>query len=197
MLLSFLIPTIIGREAKFQSLIDTISKQIHGLGYIDIKYCKDNKEMSIGAKRQVLLNQCEANYFVMVDDDDSLPEYYVSEILSALQFNPDCVTYREAVMNGGRHIETADHSNKYKKWGNKTGSFDYVRTPFYKDVIKTYIGKKIGFKNIRYGEDIDFANRLKSSGLIVNEVHLNKIMYYYNAPNPLSPKEHNKRYGIR
>lgn len=194
MILTILIPTITGREAQFEELTAHLYNQI--TTGVDIKYYRDNKELSIGMKRQVLLNNCEAEYFVMIDDDDTTSETFIEDILQALETKPDCVTYQEQInLIGG--TQTANHSNKYEVWGNNHDGYSYTRTPFYKDVIRTNIAKQIGFKDVRYGEDHDFATRLKASGLIKTEVHIDKPMYIYNAPKGLSAREHKLRYGIK
>lgn len=198
-MLSFLIPTVDGREAEFERLCDEILRQMSENGCLDemfILVAKDNKEATIGAKRQSLLDDCETDYFVMIDDDDMIAPYYIKEVIPFLK-DVDCITYQEAIYKNGKHTETADHSNKYRSWGGIKNGFAHVRTPFYKDIIKTSIAKKIGFSDMRYGEDNDFSFRLKQSGLIRKEHHIDKIMYIYNAPSALKPSEHNKRYGIR
>lgn len=185
-LLSVLIPTITGRESLFDALLSTIPDNV------PVVFCRDNKEMSIGSKRQLLLDSCDTEYFVMVDDDDSLALDYFSTIIPFLAQKPDCICYLEDI--SGK--QTAIHSNRFDGWGIGNG-YHYYRTPFYKDVLRTDIAKQIGFKDMRYGEDADFADRLKKSGLIKNEIFIDKKMYFYAMPNTLSRHEHNKRYGIK
>ena len=118
-MLSFLIPTVKGREHMLSKLVATIKGQIEALkawDKVEIVICGDNKEMSIGSKRQQLLNDCKTEWFVMIDDDDTISDYYLKEALEALKSNPDCVTYYESIITNGRK-EIADHSNKYSEWG--------------------------------------------------------------------------------
>lgn len=185
--LTILIPTIQGREAQFDALVDSLNAQ----GFTNIVHLKDNKEISIGAKRQLLLDKCETDYFVMIDDDDSVAPNYIARISQALLCTPDCVTYLESV-NGN---QVACHSNVWNAWGNNKEGFTYVRTPFYKDVLRTDIAKKIGFKDMRYGEDHNFSIRLKQSGLIKTEIFINELMYFYSAPPSLTTLQHKARYG--
>lgn len=195
-MLSILIPTVKEREHMLNSLIAKVKSQIPKRGLVEIVIYPDNREISIGAKRQQLLEACTTEWFVMIDDDDTISDYYISEALKALKSNPDCVTYYEAIITNGRK-EIADHSNKYSDWGGGRLIFSCVRTPYYKDIIRTSIAKQIRFKDMRYGEDHDFSKRLKQSGLIKSEVHIDKEMYIYNMPSGLKPEEHKKRYGIK
>ena len=193
-LLSIQIPTILGREAQYEKLFTYLNKQIELHPEIEIISLKDNKELTIGKKRQLLLESTEAEYFVQIDDDDSVPEYYIHEVLKALESRPDCVGYLESViMNGQQKI--ACHSNIFNDWNQNEKGYDYVRTIFCKDIIKTDLAKKIGFSDIRFGEDHDFAKRLKNSKLLIDEYFINKIMYYYSH-NSLTTEQHKQRYGL-
>lgn len=191
-LLSIQIPTIVGREEKFNKLYNYLLNQIGN--NIEIISIKDNKELTIGAKRQQLLDMCDAEYFVQIDDDDSVPDYYIEEVLKALESKPDCVGYLESViMNGKQTI--ACHSNAFEDWGNNKNGYEYVRTIFCKDIIKTSLAKQIGFPDLRFAEDHVFAQKLKHSGLLKTEIFINKIMYYYSH-NTLTHEQHKQRYGL-
>lgn len=197
MLLSLLIPTTIDRRPMFICLLERLKRLCNGVEGVEIMYCEDDKEMTIGAKRQHLIESANGEYAVQVDSDDDISNYFISEIMTALKENPDCVTYLEAIYTNGKHTQTACHSNKYQRWANNQDGYQFVRCPFYKDVIRTSIAKQIGFKDMRYGEDNDFSLRLKQSGLIKTEVHIPRVMYIYNAPAPLTSKQHRERYGIK
>lgn len=191
--LAILIPTIVGREKQLSKLIDSLNAQIGSYADIAVQIACDNKELSIGSKRQQLIDNCEAKYCVQIDDDDAVTYNYISTILNAIKSNPDCITYLESV--DGNKI--ACHSNVFDKWANNLCGYQFVRTPFYKDVIRTEVVKAIGFNDLRYGEDHDFSIRLKQSGLIKTEVHINEVMYHYNSPGNMTPKQHKERYGIK
>lgn len=199
MILTIAIPTIVGREYVFGALLDTLYFHIHrneAQDKVEIISFKDNKEMSIGAKRQKLLDMAVGDYIFMVDDDDYLPAYFIPEVLAALQ-DPDidCIGYlEECMMNGQRRI--ACHSNRFEDWADNKEGYDYVRTIFYKDVIRTSIARQISFENIRYGEDNAFAKKLKASGLLKKEAFIDKIMYHYKF-NTLTPEQHKERYGLK
>lgn len=190
--LSICIPTIDGREVEYNKLLDNLSAQ--KTDSVEIVTLKDNRQISIGNKRQSLYNMCAGEYAVQIDDDDSVPTDYVSTVLKLLEVSPDCIGYLERVDNKGVY-QLACHSNRYLDWGNNKDGYAYTRTIFYKDVIRTDIAKTIGVKDMRYGEDHDFARRLKASGLLKTEVFIEKIMYFYAAPT-LTAATTKERYGI-
>jgi glycosyltransferase involved in cell wall biosynthesis len=180
MILSILIPTIVGRENKFESLISSLQNQVVDNGVVEICYLKDNKEISIGSKRQKLIENCCGDYVVFIDDDDTVSSNYVGNILDATSLNPDAVGFKIQCMIDGKGPFVASASNKWDDWAENKGGFKYVRTPYQKTPIKRDIALQIGYNDMRYGEDYDYSKRLKQSGLIQSEVFIDEVMYFYN-----------------
>jgi hypothetical protein len=180
MILTIGIPTIHEREHQFNQLFNKLQNQkilIQNPDAVEIIYIKDNREISIGAKRQKLLEQANGDYFVMIDDDDDITDDYIFSILKAITPETDSVGFEIECF--GTSGKTASASNRWNDWGDNVGGFDYVRTPYQKTPIKTSIAKIIGYKDIRFGEDYDFSKRLKDSGLIKNESYIPKVLYFY------------------
>lgn len=159
---------------------------------IEVISIQDNKEMSIGEKRELLYKRASGIYSLQIDDDDSIADNAIELILEAIKQEPDCITFRENCMMNGKYY-TCNHSLKYNDWADNFDGFDFVRTPFYKDVIKTSIAQSVPFQHIRYGEDHAWSRDLKP--YLKNEVHIDKEIYYYIHNS--KPEEHNERYGIR
>lgn len=176
MKLSILIPTIESRRDTFENLYRFLEGQCFGKD-VEILFERDNKEISIGKKRQILLERASGEYVTFADDDDWLSDDYVDLILSAIEFNPDCVGFQ--IECSGTEGKTADMSNKYADWADNVNGFDYVRTPYQKTPTKREIALQIGYKDMRYGEDYEYSKRLKESGLIKSEMYIGKVLYYY------------------
>ena len=160
---------------------------------IEVISCFDNKEMTIGEKREILYKEANGLYSWQIDDDDAISPDSINIILNAIKENPDadCITFRENCMINGKYY-SSNHSLKYDDWGENQDGFDYVRTPFYKDVIKTDIAKSVPFEHIRYGEDHAWARALKPH--LKNEIHIDQELYFYIHNS--KPEDHNERYGI-
>lgn len=194
MKLSILICTIEGREDKFETLLTSIKKQmlLDYVGKVELLKKIDNKEISVGEKRQYLLNRAEGDYIVYIDDDDAVADDYISSILKAIEQNPDCIGFKiECNMEGTKHKAIA--SNIYDDWCENIDGFKYCRTIYHKTPVKREIALQIGFKDMRFGEDYDYSKRLKQSKLLKTEVFIDKYLYFYNYKyeNP------NTKYGIK
>ena len=209
-LLSILIPTVVGRENELSKLLGLLSKYApldvksnlkkNNFDYTGTKYdledveiivVKDNKQNTIGAKREYMYSLANGLYSQMTDDDDELAPNAIELILNAIESNPEipCITFREKCMMNGVY-KSSNHSIRYSQWMDNQDGFDYVRSPFYKDVIRTDIAKSVPFPHIRYNEDEQWSKALKP--FLTDEIHIDEELYHYiyNETN------HNERYGL-
>lgn len=203
-LLSILIPTVVGREREIDALLwGNIQKQVDftiGIiggnyvsdpGPVEVFWCCDNKEMTIGEKREHLYSVANGIYSWQIDDDDDISPDAIRLILDAVKWGTDCITFKEKCVINGKYY-SSDHQLQYDDWAENVNGFDYVRTPFYKDVIKTEIAKSVPFEHIRYGEDHAWARALKPH--LKTSYYINQELYYYIHNS--KPEDHNERYGI-
>lgn len=198
MLLEIQIPTIETRVPQFEELTESIYKQIkeHKLqDKVSITFCRDNKEMSIGAKRQKMYQESKALFTVQVDDDDRLVEDYCPVMVEHIEKYPsiDAFGYIEDILQDPATGKPtyALHKNDFNDW-NKVDDV-YHRTLFMKDPIRTEICKQVPVTDRRFGEDHLWANHLKQSVLIKTAYFINRKMYIYRY----KYQPHNEKYGIR
>lgn len=190
-LLSILIPTTPERQVEFYRLtkrIDFLSKEYA----IEIIVDSTGKGMTIGEKRERLYKAANGLYSWQIDDDDGIADNAIELIIGAIKSNRKipCITFRERCMMNGEY-KTSNHSIKYDKWQDNFDGFDYVRCPFYKDVIRTDIAQSVPFPHIRYNEDEQWSMAVKP--LLTDEIHIDEELYYYIY----EPKDtHEERYGL-
>lgn len=177
MIWSILIATIESRKAQLDVLLAHLEVQkIEG---VEIITMSDNRQMSIGAKRQKMLEMCTGDYVCFIDDDDTVPDNYISSIMKGISEGVDCIGF--LVMLTGWHPTPTlcSLSNKWDGWHDNRGGYKYVRCPNHLSVIKRDHCLKIGYKDLRGAEDSDFSLRLKASGLCKTEHFINEVMYHY------------------
>jgi hypothetical protein len=165
-------------------LVENVQNQIDDLGVTDqveILTDIDNREVSIGVKRQRMHERAKGEYVVSIDSDDAIMTDYIAEIWRAIKEQPDCITFE--ISCSGTKGKRANVSNNYPDWKDNFDGFDYVRLPYHKVPIKRSIALQIGFIDLRYGEDYEFSKRLKKSGLIQTEYHIAKPLYHYKFRN--------------
>lgn len=190
-LLSILIPTVKEREHEFDSLWWDLVLQIQDYrDLVELGYLCDNKEMTIGEKRNKLYDMATGLYSIQIDDDDQMAPGWVAKVIKAMKTKPDCITYQEKCIIDGKYF-SSNHSLRYGDWWEKVDGFDYVRTPFMKDVIKTEICKSVLVPHTRFGEDHAWSRLLKPH--LSSEVHIDEEIYHYIH----NSTPHLERYGIK
>src|SRR5690606_28377306 len=110
--LSILIATTRDRREMFKLLFFEFHKQSQDKP-VEVLYEEDNKEISIGAKRQKLLERAKGDYIVFFDSDDWPMPYYVDYILEALERKPDCVGFLIHMTTNGKKPQVCCHSLRY------------------------------------------------------------------------------------
>jgi glycosyltransferase involved in cell wall biosynthesis len=135
--------------------------------------------MSTGEKRNKLIESAEGEYFCFIDDDDEVPEYYVSEILKATESKPDVISFIGYMTTDKRNRQdfTIKLGSDYITKNNHHYRFPNHLCAFKRDLVKH---RKFPHTNI--GEDYLWAVGLQP--LLKTEVHINKVMYIYDFISP-------------
>jgi hypothetical protein len=194
---AILIATIETRKPQFEKLRSFIQSQIVKnslIGQCEIVQISDNKEISVGLKRQRLLELANSNYVAFIDDDDWVSDDYLKMIVNSIDLHaPDSIGFLIRCTFDGSSPIMAKASNKYADWAEDIDGYKYVRTPYHKTPIRRDLAVQIGFKDIRYAEDHDYSRRLKAASLIRKEDFIDSPLYYYSYvhENP------NTKYGLQ
>jgi glycosyltransferase involved in cell wall biosynthesis len=191
MILSILVPTTIERSKVFNRLLHEIKRQIKPFKkQIEILSLCDNKEMTIGEKRNKLYQMAKGKYSWQIDDDDWIHPDAIEKIMKAVENDSDCITFSEVVIFDGKRLENSNFSLKYVDWADNQDGYNHVRIPFFKTPIKTEICRLVAVKDIRFAEDHEFARSINP--LLKTETHIDDYLYWYlHYSTPF-----NERYGI-
>ncbi len=174
--LSVLLATVTARADLFALLHAHLSKQAEGKP-VELVVACDNKEISIGKKRDNLLKEAKGDYVCFVDDDDWCADTYIDDILEAIATDPDCVGFEIHCTQNGRNPRRAITSMRYREWGSNIDGYHYVRSIYHKSPVKRELALQVGFKDLRYAEDKLFSNGIMQ--LVKTEVFIKKVLYYY------------------
>jgi len=175
--LSILICTTPERESMFKELFAELNKQaIQAGGGIQILYDDSPKgTVTIGEKSNRLLRLSKGEYVCRFDSDDWPSENYISEILKAIEKQPDCIGFKiDCDMEGVK--KTAASSIKYD-WKDNIDGYDYVRSIYHKTPVKRDIALQAMFPDKSFGEDYEYSMRIKP--LLKKEIFIDKVLYYY------------------
>lgn len=178
--LSILICTIPSRQASFGRLITELRSQMlvyaPEVGIIS----NASAELSIGAKRNWLLDKADSDYVAYIDDDDMIFENYIDLLMHAAYSDCDCASLKGIITFDGKGDKVFEHSIKYKEWRTVVGKeVTYERYPNHLNMIKSSIAKQFKFPEINHGEDADWSTQIHKSGLLKKEFYIPDIIYYY------------------
>ena len=183
---SVLIPTIPGRELKLQTLVASIRDKVLRIApEIRLEICLDfdNKESSIGTKRQRLLDRAQGKYLCFIDDDDEISDAYVEDVLEMIRGN-----FHTMRLRGRMGQYTFVHSTSVKLTDPMATAELFQRPPNHLNPMLADIAKLIRFKNVTYGEDLDWTISLCRTGFLQTEYRSeDRIHYIYNTSEPIHP----------
>lgn len=178
--LTIAIASITKRAKQLQVLIEGLNSQAKNFP-VEILILTDNQKISVGKKRDRLINLSQGKYIAFVDDDDRIAADYLPLIFDACAQNPgvDCVTFDSLVTWTGYDGFIA--SKKPCSFGLKNQFQDlpdrYLRTPNHLCAIRRELALKESHEDANWGEDrwweLNLLPHLKT------EYHIDKILYYY------------------
>lgn len=173
MKLSILICSLEERKDLLNRLLDCLNKQ--KTDDVEIIVETDNGKLSIGDKRNLLLNKATGDYVCFIDDDDLVSDKYISLILKALENTPDCV--------GISGLWITHEPDRIINWSKKYAGFNRIKDTYFIGAnhitpVKASIARTIGFKSRNIGEDQDYGLRIRKY-LNTEEIIKEPIYYYY------------------
>jgi glycosyltransferase involved in cell wall biosynthesis len=89
MKLSILIPHLEHRDST--ALFNNLEKQL--TNDVEVLVKTDSGKATSGRKRNILTHKAKGDYIAFIDDDDNVAETYVQDILTAIEKEPDVVTF--------------------------------------------------------------------------------------------------------
>ncbi len=165
------------------------AERIPGVGQVGpavIAWLNEGHRLGLGAIRDEMLRYADLTgfeYVSFVDDDDMVPDYYVSEIRAALRLEPDHVGFPIEYWKDGRLRQArVEHSLKWKQWGvyrNARGHADLMRDFTHIDPIRTELARRGSFmtQTPHQPEDRPWVRQVRPH--LKTEVFIDRIMYQY------------------
>lgn len=176
-LLSILIPSVVERLECLTNIVRKINQQIAG-GPVEVLVCLENKKRTTGRKRNELIEQAQGKFVVFVDDDDTLSDDYVSQLLTHIKENPeaDCIVF-DVMVNivNQKRKKLCKYGIEYKYGQNPNF---YTRKPNHLMCYRKSIAESHKYKNISYKEDDEWGERACKN--IKNQIRIDKVLYTYD-----------------
>jgi len=187
--LSILIPSLEERKPKFEQLKAELANQM-GKRNVEVLSLSDNRQMSIGQKRNMLLTQSTGEYVSFVDDDDMVSPDYIEKILNALTKNPDCSSLTGEIVFSDGYSRPFIHSLRYTQWIDDHEGKVYYRPPNHLNAVRRAIAVQVGFPPWNSGEDRSFSMGIRH--FLKKEEWIEGVIYNYKCSKTFEETHNNQ-----
>lgn len=167
------------RKTKFTDLVDSLLSQIERLDdprIVEI-ISNDHPSISVGKKRNLLMDRAKGEYLCFIDDDDRVWGDYIPLIIKALSGKPDCVGIRVLITFDGGFPEIREfYANNKTNMLGKDGIMH--SPPYHLNPIRSSIARSIRFPDKSMQEDSEWSVGIRpkiKTGVIIPD-----IIYYYD-----------------
>jgi hypothetical protein len=171
------------RQSSLNGLLKRIREKVSRIApNLRVEYLTyfDNREMSIGLKRQWLLERAAGKYMSFVDDDDDITDAYIEDLVETIRKE-----YHVMRLRGQISQFTFTHSLQNKITDTMATDQGFRRPPNHLNPMMTDVARMIPFKNATRAEDLEWTIRLARARFLTREYQSNqdRIHYIYNLGN--------------
>jgi hypothetical protein len=174
---SMLVPTIIGREESLRNLLESVREKVSRIApdlRVEYSIELDNREASVGSKREKLLQNAKGKYMSFIDDDDNITDAYIEDLAAMIRGN-----YHVMRLRGNISPYTFTHSIENKLTENMARGDVFIRPPNHLNPMMTDVAKLVHFGNAVRGEDLDWSIRLARGGFLTQEYQSDPYRIHY------------------
>jgi glycosyltransferase involved in cell wall biosynthesis len=159
-ILSILICSIEERADQLGRLKRSLEKQGAPSAEVQVLTEVDNRVLSVGDKRNRLLDRSRGAYVAFIDDDDQVSSNYVRLVVEGCRTGCDCCSLLGVHYIDGRFDANFEHSIKHNSWERLPGGL-YIRPPNHLNAVRRDYALRVRFPGINVGEDHDYCLRLR------------------------------------
>lgn len=201
-ILSVLMATTHDRVNMFTDLYNELNRQheymqtFHpSLGEIEILVDSSKRYLdgglSIGKKRQALVQRAEGIYCAFLDSDEQIAGNYLETVVRLCQSNSDVITFR-SLANLDSYWCLVDMSLGHKENEQLNPNIIAKRRAWHVCPVKTEIAKRYEFEDINYGEDWKWFEKVLQD--CTCEAKTNAIIHMYKHRMAISEADRITRY---
>lgn len=181
---SILIPTIPGREKGLSKLLESIREKVARIApalRYEICLSFDNRDQSIGMKRQKLLQDAKGKYMSFIDDDDDITDAYIEDLVECIRGQ-----YHTMRLRGQMSQYNFIHSTAMTMTTPMATNDDppvFQRPPNHLNPMMSDVAKMVSFKDAVHGEDLDWTLSLYKTKFLETEYRSadpSRVHYIYN-----------------
>lgn len=179
MKLSILILSITDRAEQLKKLTDELDIQIEIYNLkdsVEVLTEIDNKEKTIGDKRNIVKAKANGEYICFIDDDDMVSRDYLKLIFDEINKGFDIITFHIDYIRDGKRDSIICPSPSID--GIKIGEVLFWTNMLHLCPHKKELSDELSFPNRSVWEDLDYSREL--SKLNLKEHRIDSVIYFYH-----------------
>lgn len=184
--LEILVPTTFDRAGYFRRFSECLKPQLERQRRANIRPLIDvgehNGGMTIGMKRNLLLDAAQSDYVCFWDDDDLVADDAVDRVMAAI--DAGFYVAREGVdvigIEGKKINDDGSEQKIVQSFRYKTRAFvggSWISYPTHLNPVKLTIARKVKFPMISFGEDAQYSRNLLPH--LKSEIEVSGPLYFY------------------
>lgn len=182
---SVLVASLVERSSQREALLASIREKVARIcPELRVEYMTDidNRQKTVGRKRTELLQKARGKYMSFIDDDDDITDAYIEDLVECLKGNYQ-VMRLYGQMTNYRFMHSISVGIHDRMVVGEPPLFQ--RPPNHLNPMMTDLARYVTFKDVRRGEDADWAVRLAKTGFIRKEYRSDpsRVHYIYNLGN--------------
>lgn len=179
---SVLIATIEKRKMLFERLYQKLIAQLktYNLEHqVEVLFYQDNQTVTVGCKRNWLVQNAKGEYVCFLDDDDNVCDTYLKLIYDACQFGADCISCTGIFYMPNQKPKVFRHSLKYHRIFNDSNGASC--SPVYHiNPVKRILALMVPFPEQNRQEDDVWSQQMQQRNILKTEVVINTPYYFYH-----------------
>lgn len=185
---SILVATLGQRRERFKRLVDILAPQLdRANGAVELVAYWNVGQIPLAEIRQTLIENAYGMYSSFIDDDDTVPYYFVDEVLNAIEKfyaghderYPDYVGWQMQTYTDGEPLKPTFHSLRYDRWWDDLAGY-YRDVSHLNPVLRRRVLEAgVNFRRAQPPEDVAWADQLR--GHLSTEAYVDRVMYHYHA----------------
>ena len=141
----------------------------------------DDREHSIGWKRNNLLSRATGDYVVFVDDDDMVAPDYIRSIMQGIDMGVDVIAIQGIfTIDGQRPSPFVDIPYQGHGLSMVGDNIEFKRGLQHLDAIKRDIALSVEFPDSSFTEDYVYGTTLERSGIVKTWHCIDHAVYFYD-----------------
>lgn len=165
------------RDRKVNDLFKKLTYQAANKS-VQILYLGDNKSMTVGEKRNHLMDIAKGERIIFVDDDDKISDNYINKLLEYCNLDYDCISIGVRMTEQGENEKIYDYTFKQNINKRENGIRIAGRIPNHLCLWRKSVALRVRFVDRNLGEDHIWAEQQLIKGYTFYDTK--EILYHYD-----------------